>query len=173
MATWHDYLKKEGTAPTWPYPIRYEEEQEIEADVLVIGGGIAGCWAAIAAAREGLSVTLVEKGDTIRSGAGGPGCDLISRMSPTTTFQSKGWPFSSLVTVTRPTAWSRSGTATACERKNMMPTRERSSMPRASGRGRLAAASIVKIRAPGANPRSLESTRTSSESTASGSRRIA
>ena len=41
----------------------------------MIGGGIAGCWAAISAARQGLKVALVEKGDTVRSGAGGPGCD--------------------------------------------------------------------------------------------------
>ncbi len=52
-----------------------EQEQEIGADVLVIGGGIAGCWAAISAARQGVKVALVEKGDTVRSGAGGPGCD--------------------------------------------------------------------------------------------------
>jgi succinate dehydrogenase/fumarate reductase flavoprotein subunit len=75
MASWHEYLKEQGHAPDWPYPIRYDKEQEIDADVLVLGGGIAGCWAAIAAAREGLNVALVEKGDTIRSGAGGPGCD--------------------------------------------------------------------------------------------------
>ena len=43
--------------------------------MLVVGGGIAGCWAAISAARNGARVILVEKGDTIRSGAGGPGCD--------------------------------------------------------------------------------------------------
>jgi succinate dehydrogenase/fumarate reductase flavoprotein subunit len=75
LATWHDYLKEQGHAPDWPYPVRYDQEQEIDADVLVIGGGIAGCWAAISAARQGLNVVLVEKGDTIRSGAGGPGCD--------------------------------------------------------------------------------------------------
>ena len=75
MATWQDYFNAEGHAPAWPYPIRYENEQEIEADVLVLGGGIAGCWAAISAARQGLKVALVEKGDTVRSGAGGPGCD--------------------------------------------------------------------------------------------------
>jgi succinate dehydrogenase/fumarate reductase flavoprotein subunit len=75
MSTWHDYLKEQGHAPDWPYPIRFDQEQEIEADVLVIGGGIAGCWAAISAARQGLNVVLVEKGDVIRSGAGGPGCD--------------------------------------------------------------------------------------------------
>jgi succinate dehydrogenase/fumarate reductase flavoprotein subunit len=75
MSTWHDYFREQGDAPNWPYPIRYDQEEEIDADVLVIGGGIAGCWAAIGAAREGLNVVMVEKGDTIRSGAGGPGCD--------------------------------------------------------------------------------------------------
>jgi succinate dehydrogenase/fumarate reductase flavoprotein subunit len=75
LTGWHDYLKEEGHAPDWPYPIHYDREQEVDADVLVIGGGIAGCWAAISAAREGLNVVLVEKADTIRSGAGGPGCD--------------------------------------------------------------------------------------------------
>jgi succinate dehydrogenase/fumarate reductase flavoprotein subunit len=75
MSTWHDYLKEQGHPPDWPYPVRYDQEQEVTADVLVIGGGIAGCWAAISAARHGLNVVLVEKGDTIRSGAGGPGCD--------------------------------------------------------------------------------------------------
>jgi len=75
MTTWHGYLKEEGQPPRWPYPIRFEQEQIIDTDVLVIGGGIAGCWAAISAARQGLRVALVEKGDTVRSGAGGPGCD--------------------------------------------------------------------------------------------------
>ena len=68
-------VEKNGNSPLWPYPIRYDKEQEIETDVLIIGGGIAGCWAAISAARTGCKVALVEKGDTIRSGAGGPGCD--------------------------------------------------------------------------------------------------
>ena len=75
MTRWHDLLIKEGKPPVWPYPINYEKEQEIETDVLIIGGGIAGCWAAISAARTGVSVAIVEKGNTIRSGAGGPGCD--------------------------------------------------------------------------------------------------
>lgn len=47
----------------------------MEADVLVLGGGISGCMAAIAAARRGQRVILVEKGATKRSGAGGSGCD--------------------------------------------------------------------------------------------------
>jgi succinate dehydrogenase/fumarate reductase flavoprotein subunit len=75
MTKWHDFLKQEGKPPVWPYPMRYEDEQEINADVLVIGGGIAGCWAAISAARNGVKVVLVEKGEVSRSGAGGPGCD--------------------------------------------------------------------------------------------------
>jgi succinate dehydrogenase/fumarate reductase flavoprotein subunit len=75
MTKWHDLLDKEGKAPAWPYPVDYEKENEIETDVLVIGGGIAGCWAAISAARKGVRVALVEKGNTVRSGAGGPGCD--------------------------------------------------------------------------------------------------
>ncbi len=90
MTTWHDYLREEGQPPRWPYPVHFGKEQEIDTDILVIGGGIAGCWAAISAARQGLRVALVEKGDTVRSGAGGPGCDHwcdapanpLSRVSP-------------------------------------------------------------------------------------------
>ena len=75
MTTFHEFIGSEGHAPAWPYAIRYDQEQEIKTDVLVIGGGIAGCWAAISAAREGATVALVEKSATVRSGAGGPGCD--------------------------------------------------------------------------------------------------
>src|SRR2546425_7735898 len=39
------------------------------ADVLVIGGGPAGCWAAITAAENGASVVLVDKGYCGTSGA--------------------------------------------------------------------------------------------------------
>lgn len=60
---------------TWPYPLEWEQEETIEADVLVLGGGIAGCMAAIAAALKGLQVVVVEKGATKMSGAGGSGCD--------------------------------------------------------------------------------------------------
>lgn len=59
----------------WPYPLEWDKEETINADVLVLGGGIAGCMAAIAAARRGQRVVLVEKGATKRSGAGGSGCD--------------------------------------------------------------------------------------------------
>ncbi len=60
----------------WPYPVRWNEKTEVDGiDVLVLGGGVAGCWAAISAAEQGARVTLVEKGATIRSGASGSGCD--------------------------------------------------------------------------------------------------
>ena len=75
MTNWHNFFINEGKAPPWPYPVDYDKEQKVEADVLVLGGGIAGCWAAISAARKGIRVVLVEKGDTVRSGSGGPGCD--------------------------------------------------------------------------------------------------
>jgi succinate dehydrogenase/fumarate reductase flavoprotein subunit len=48
----------------------------IEADVLVVGGGMAACWAAISAARSGAHVVLVDKGYVGTSGVtatGGPG----------------------------------------------------------------------------------------------------
>ena len=72
--SWDDFMKS-GSLPEWPYPIRYREEKEASTDVLVLGGGIAGCWAAISAAKKGLRVVIVEKGATVRSGAGGAGCD--------------------------------------------------------------------------------------------------
>jgi DNA-binding NtrC family response regulator len=40
-----------------------------------MGGGIAGCCAAISPARQGLKVILFEKGATKKSGSGGSGCD--------------------------------------------------------------------------------------------------
>ncbi|MDO4298166.1 MAG: FAD-dependent oxidoreductase [Lachnospiraceae bacterium] len=66
-------MKKEEY--TWPYGNEMDQEETIESDVLVLGGGLAGCFAAIAAARKGLSVTLVEKGATERSGSAGTGFD--------------------------------------------------------------------------------------------------
>ena len=59
----------------WPYPVSYGKENPINTDVLVLGGGIAGCHAAINAAKKGAGVVLVEKGPTVRSGSGGAGVD--------------------------------------------------------------------------------------------------
>jgi len=58
-----------------PYPIEWDQPNTLSADVLVLGGGVAGCWAAIGAAKQGAKVVLVEKGAAISSGAGGSGCD--------------------------------------------------------------------------------------------------
>jgi succinate dehydrogenase/fumarate reductase flavoprotein subunit len=44
-------------------------EKLIETDVLVIGGGIAGCFAAIKAREKGLNVTIVDKAYAGKSGA--------------------------------------------------------------------------------------------------------
>lgn len=41
---------------------------QFECDVLVIGGGLAGCWAAIGAKEKAARVLLVEKGKVSRSG---------------------------------------------------------------------------------------------------------
>lgn len=59
----------------WPYPDEVDQEERHSCDVLVLGGGLAGCYAAIAAARKGKKVILVEKGATERSGSAGSGFD--------------------------------------------------------------------------------------------------
>ncbi|MBA7615819.1 Adenylylsulfate reductase subunit alpha [subsurface metagenome] len=73
MANYKEVLA-EGS-PEWPYPVRYGKENKISADILVLGGGIAGCHAAINAAKRGARVVVVDKGPVIRSGAGGAGVD--------------------------------------------------------------------------------------------------
>jgi succinate dehydrogenase/fumarate reductase flavoprotein subunit len=59
----------------WQYPVKYGLENEVTADVLVLGGGLAGCSAAISAAKKGLKVVLVDKGCVSHSGSGGAGID--------------------------------------------------------------------------------------------------
>ncbi|MCX8033640.1 MAG: FAD-dependent oxidoreductase [Thermoleophilia bacterium] len=66
-------------AQPWPYPVRYGKETVLTADVLVIGGGIAGCHAAISATKRGAKVIVVDKGAIIRSGSGGAGVDHWGR----------------------------------------------------------------------------------------------
>ena len=75
MTTWHEYVQREGTILEWPYPVRYGKVNEITSDVLIVGGGVAGCQAAINAAKKGVKVTVAERGMAKRSGAGGAGVD--------------------------------------------------------------------------------------------------
>jgi succinate dehydrogenase/fumarate reductase flavoprotein subunit len=64
-------------AAEWPYPVAYGKENEVEADVLILGGGVAGSHAAISAAKRGARVVVVDKGPVIRSGSGGAGVDHL------------------------------------------------------------------------------------------------
>ena len=59
----------------WPYANEDGMRETMACDVLVLGGGLSGCFAAIAAARKGQQVILVEKGAVERSGAAGTGFD--------------------------------------------------------------------------------------------------
>jgi len=57
-------------------------DKVIETDVLVVGGGIAGCPAAAKAAEHGLKVTLAEKSKTDRSGSSAQGIDHYAGSFP-------------------------------------------------------------------------------------------
>jgi succinate dehydrogenase/fumarate reductase flavoprotein subunit len=59
----------------WPYHVNYDHESFIQTDVLVIGGGLAGCNAAISASKKGVSACAVDKASIYRSGSGGAGID--------------------------------------------------------------------------------------------------
>ncbi len=72
---WRDFVQLDGRVPEWPYPIRYGQEKLVKTDVLILGGGIAGCHAAINARHQGVKVAVVEKGATKWSGNGGAGVD--------------------------------------------------------------------------------------------------
>ena len=75
MTTWHEYVQRDAPLPEWPYPIRYGKVNEVNSDVLILGGGVAGCQAAINAAKKGAKVAVAERGHAKRSGAGGAGVD--------------------------------------------------------------------------------------------------
>jgi succinate dehydrogenase/fumarate reductase flavoprotein subunit len=75
MSSWQKVIQEDGSTPEWPYPIRYDVENEIKTDLLIVGGGIAGSHAAINAARKGVKVAVIDKASVIRSGSGGSGVD--------------------------------------------------------------------------------------------------
>ena len=72
---WHEYILQTGRVPDWPYSINYGKENVVESDVLIVGGGVAGCRAAIAARKRGVSVVVADRGFSKRSGSGGAGVD--------------------------------------------------------------------------------------------------
>ena len=59
----------------WPYPVNYDKVNHVEVDVVVVGGGLAGASAGIAAARAGAKVAVCDKAPIKRSGCGGAGMD--------------------------------------------------------------------------------------------------
>jgi succinate dehydrogenase/fumarate reductase flavoprotein subunit len=75
MTTWYEYIQRNAPVPEWPYPVHYDKVNEITSDVLIIGGGVAGCRAAISAAQHGARVAIAERGMAKRSGLGGAGVD--------------------------------------------------------------------------------------------------
>src|SRR4051794_27551051 len=62
---------------------RTADAVELDADVLVLGGGPAGTWAAISAAGEGARVVLVDKGFCGTSGATAPSGTGVWYIDPT------------------------------------------------------------------------------------------
>jgi len=60
-----------------------------KADVLVIGGGLAGCCTALSAVEEGAEVVIFEKADIRRSGSAGPGLDEAQLVDPDITISTE------------------------------------------------------------------------------------
>ena len=65
----------EGQVLSWPYPLKYGKINRVELDVFVVGGGLAGAAAGIAAAQRGAKVGVADKAPIERSGCGGAGMD--------------------------------------------------------------------------------------------------
>lgn len=64
-----------GEYEEWTFPVNYGKEHKVSTDVLIVGSGIAGCHAAINAAKRGANVIAVDKASIKISGSGGTGCD--------------------------------------------------------------------------------------------------
>ncbi len=65
----------QNNSSVWPYQNQLGHRLDLRCDVLVLGGGLSGCFAAIAAARKGRRVILMEKGAAEKSGSAGTGFD--------------------------------------------------------------------------------------------------
>ncbi len=68
----------------------------VETDVLIIGGGLAGCMAAIKAAEAGVKVTIAEKANTSSSGCAGTGIDHMWGYFPAV-HETIGWSIEDLM----------------------------------------------------------------------------
>lgn len=66
----------------------FNTEREIKTDVLVAGGGVAGCAAALAAARYGAKVVLIENGGTL---GGQAGIGLVTPLDAVSTRKGKSF----------------------------------------------------------------------------------
>jgi succinate dehydrogenase/fumarate reductase flavoprotein subunit len=72
------------------------EVETIETDVLVVGGGIAGCMAAIKAAEHDVEVLIAEKANTEHSGAAATGIDHFWAYIPPV-HSAMGWSLEDLL----------------------------------------------------------------------------
>ncbi len=70
--------------------------KNVKSDVLVIGGGLSGCMAAINAADHGAKVAIMEKSHTERSGAAGTGNDHFWFYDPEI-HEPRGWTIPDMV----------------------------------------------------------------------------
>ncbi|MBW2031657.1 MAG: FAD-binding protein [Deltaproteobacteria bacterium] len=70
--------------------------ETIETDVLIVGGGLAGCMAAIKASETGLNVTIAEKANTRRSGSAATGIDHLWAYIPPV-HEKMGWTVEDLI----------------------------------------------------------------------------
>ncbi len=71
-----DFQRENKMEPVkWPYEIKYGKVSHVTCDVLVIGGGLAGCCAGIAACERGKKVVVCDKAPIKKSGCGGAGMD--------------------------------------------------------------------------------------------------
>ncbi len=72
------------------------EVVQIDTDVLIIGGGLAGCMAAIKASEYGVKVTIAEKANTLSSGCAGTGVDHAWAYIPLI-HEQMGWTIEDLI----------------------------------------------------------------------------
>jgi succinate dehydrogenase/fumarate reductase flavoprotein subunit len=68
----------------------------VETDVLVIGGGLAGCMAGIKASEYGVKATIAEKANTLSSGCAGTGVDHSWAYIPPI-HEKMGWTIDDLI----------------------------------------------------------------------------